>query len=120
MIPIQKLIGTEYLDEILDVSSLELGHSHKLCPWVLGFNLLGENLARRIKFEVGYNDLRFQRLDELHRLGLVSGFAHDFNVGFLLEQGSRYLADTSDCTGDGSFQRQFVRDDLDVSVKAST
>jgi hypothetical protein len=51
MIPVQKLIGTQYLDEILDVPSLEFGHTQNLCPWVLGFNLLGENPARRIELK---------------------------------------------------------------------
>jgi hypothetical protein len=100
VIPVQKLIGTEYLDEILDLPSLEFGHTQNLCSWKLGFNLLSENLVRRIEFEVGYNDLRFQGLDEHHRLRLVRGFAHDFNAGFLLEQGPRYLADTSNCISD--------------------
>ena len=30
-IPVQELIGTEYLDEILNVSSLEFCHTQNLC-----------------------------------------------------------------------------------------
>jgi len=47
----EKLIGTEYFDEILNVSSLEFCHTRNLCLWVLGFDLHGTNRPCRSNVE---------------------------------------------------------------------